>query len=339
MTWWHDVECSRAHVFVTPLSSHNSKGHWNCWTGFGCCCFPSWKHWDWWESWQLTWRSQLGPLPTVKRCCEFFKAKKAIWTFLTTRTSVDTIESFFFRGLRGYVKGQVGIDLFDWPWLVFAPVASTQAQRKPQPGRKAQSSKPLYMAPMKGLPGHIGHITCQNLALPKLQYSPTNRLKGYKSLPGWLQHMFESQEKLGGNPTSNPWYIAGDLRKHQLFWPSLRRVLQKKVVDLQTSLQKNHKPGEKVWRHGFLAQSFKKKTVLLVVLWVATTGMFDQLWQLCLPFDGGFFGGWKTLPKTLQIHQRMLIYFYASASAFWMNLLKALVASIHICNRQFSYLF
>lgn len=74
--WWH--------VFVTPLSSHNSKGHWNCWTGFGCRCFPSWKHWDWWESWQLTWRSQ------------FFKAKRAIWTFLTTRTSVDTIESFFF---------------------------------------------------------------------------------------------------------------------------------------------------------------------------------------------------------------------------------------------------
>ena len=165
---------------------------------------------------------------------------------------------------------------------------------------------------MKGLPGHIGHITWRNLALPKLQYSPTNRWKGYLSLPGWL-HMFESQEKLGGNPTSNPRYIAGDLRKHQLFWPSLRCVLQKKSVDLQTSLQKDQKkPGEKVWRHGFLAQSLKKKTVLLVVLWVATTGMWMtnsdnfvyRAWRT-------FFLGWKTLPKMLQIHQRMLIYFYS----------------------------
>lgn len=136
--WWH--------VFVTPLSSHNSKGHWNCWTGFGCRCFPSWKHWDWWESWQLTWRSQLGPLPTVNGAVSFSRQRGPyepswppgpVWTLLNHS---------FFRGPRGYVKGQVGIDLFDWPWLVFAPVASTQAQRKPQPGRKAQSSKPLWKA-------------------------------------------------------------------------------------------------------------------------------------------------------------------------------------------------
>lgn len=144
MTWWHDVECSRAHVFVTPFLPTIIRDIEIAGQDLGAAAFQAestgtGEKADNWHG-----EASSGPSQQLNGAASFSRQRGPyepswppgpVWTLLNHS---------FFRGLRGYIKGQVGIDLFDWPWLVFAPVASTQAQRKPQPGRKAQSSKPLW---------------------------------------------------------------------------------------------------------------------------------------------------------------------------------------------------